>query len=245
MHTSDLPSIRTLLGVWAHPDDEAYLSAGLMLRVSRQGGRVVCLTATNGERGTDNPGEWPPERLGPHRIAELTRALQHVNAEPPRLLGLPDGGCHAIEPDGPVAAIGRAIEELRPDLIVTFGPDGMTGHPDHVAVSGWATRAAYERDTPIVYATVTPQFMRHNAARHRRLGIFPPGYPHPAIDGDQLVAGSLDDEELERKRAVLDAHASQTAGLARMMGSAAFTRWWATEWFRAPRASERTAQIAS
>ena len=60
---------RTVLGIWAHPDDETYLFRGFMARTVRDGGRGVCVHATAGERGTDDARCWPPDRLGPHRIA--------------------------------------------------------------------------------------------------------------------------------------------------------------------------------
>ena len=53
-------SRRTLLGVWAHPDDEAYMSAGLMAEFRRRGDRVVIVCATLGEHGTNDPRSWPP-----------------------------------------------------------------------------------------------------------------------------------------------------------------------------------------
>src|SRR5947208_14585633 len=64
MDTIDIDDTKTAMGVWAHPDDESYLSAGLMLRVAGRGGRVVCVTMTRGEQGTDDPERWPPHRLG-------------------------------------------------------------------------------------------------------------------------------------------------------------------------------------
>ena len=61
----------TVLGIWAHPDDEAFLSAGLMAAARDAGNRVVCVTATLGEHGTDNPARWPPHRLRALRRHEL------------------------------------------------------------------------------------------------------------------------------------------------------------------------------
>src|SRR3954463_12618327 len=84
---------RTLLGVWAHPDDEAYLTAGLMAEHRRRGDRVVVVTATLGERGTSDPAAGPPERLARLRRAELRDALAAVGVDEVRVLGLPDGGC--------------------------------------------------------------------------------------------------------------------------------------------------------
>jgi hypothetical protein len=138
MNTRD-PSIdlrpgTTVLGVWAHPDDEAYLSAGLMLRTVARGGRVVCLHATRGELGTDDPVAWPPDRLAHLREQELARALAVAGVREHEILGLADGECATTDPDGPIRWISAAITRLQPDLVVTFGSDGMTGHPDHVAV---------------------------------------------------------------------------------------------------------------
>ena len=144
---------RTLLGVWAHPDDEAYLSAGLMAEFRRRGDRVVVVTATLGERGTTDPHAWPPERLAPVRRAELRRSLAAVGVEELRVLGLPDGDC---EQHDATDAIAGFITVLQPDLVVTFGPDGMTGHPDHRAVSRWTTRAmdVAQPGTTLWYATL-------------------------------------------------------------------------------------------
>ena len=65
----------TILGVWAHPDDEAYLSAGLMRLALENGQRVVCVTATRGELGTEDPSTWPPHRLAAAREVELAASF--------------------------------------------------------------------------------------------------------------------------------------------------------------------------
>src|SRR5688500_12111289 len=62
-----ISALGTILGVWAHPDDEAYLTAGLMALARRQGNDVVVATATLGEHGTDDPAAWPPARLADRR----------------------------------------------------------------------------------------------------------------------------------------------------------------------------------
>ena len=58
---SDVGALGTILGIWAHPDDEAYLSGGLMALARDTGSRVVCVTATRGELGTPDPRAWPPD----------------------------------------------------------------------------------------------------------------------------------------------------------------------------------------
>ena len=70
----DIGSLGTILGVWAHPDVEAYLAGGLMAMATDHGSRVVCVTATRGEFGTADPRRRP-DRLAAQRTAELARCL--------------------------------------------------------------------------------------------------------------------------------------------------------------------------
>ena len=72
MTTKNRTNLGTILSVWAHPDDETYLSAGIMASARDQGLRVVCTSATAGEHGTSDPQAWPPSRLGQVRSWEAT-----------------------------------------------------------------------------------------------------------------------------------------------------------------------------
>ena len=72
---TDAARLGTVLGIWAHPDDEAFLSAGLMAAARDAGQRVVCVTATLGEYGTSDPGSWPPTRMARVRERELQASL--------------------------------------------------------------------------------------------------------------------------------------------------------------------------
>src|SRR5690606_10285963 len=105
------------------------------------GGRVVCAYATLGEAGTPDPAAWPPDRLAPRRRAELSAALAIAGADEPILFGFPDGGCDEVDDRDGSTAVAVLIEQLRPDRIVTFGPDGVTVHPDHRAVTRWVLQA--------------------------------------------------------------------------------------------------------
>ena len=80
-----------MLGIWAHPDDEAYLSGGLMALARDAGQRVVCLTATRGELGTTDPWRWPPHQLAVERTLELARCLDLLGGPEHRWLGFADG----------------------------------------------------------------------------------------------------------------------------------------------------------
>jgi hypothetical protein len=77
----DISDLGTVLGVWAHPDDETFLTAGLMALARAGGYRVVCATATRGEHGTDDPDRWPPARLGRLREYELAAALAALDVQ--------------------------------------------------------------------------------------------------------------------------------------------------------------------
>ncbi len=250
------PLPRRLLGVWAHPDDEAYLSAGLMARVAAAGGRVTVITATRGEKGTDDPERYDSDRFGAHREAELRASLAVLGVDDVRFLDLRDGECELADDDPMVDAVGRVMDEVQPDAVVTFGPDGMTNHADHIAVGRWTTaawmgrrdgdparmgRGAVDPAGDLLYATVTNEFATTNRELHDRLGVFgdfADGQPR-SVGRDRVALGcALTDAELDRKRAALAAHASQTDGLAALMGEATYRTWYREETFRRPTASE-------
>jgi LmbE family N-acetylglucosaminyl deacetylase len=230
---------RTLLGVWAHPDDEAYLSAGLMAEHRRRGDRVVVVTATLGERGTSDPVAWPPEKLAVLREQELRSALAAVDVDELHLLGLMDGECTWNDGTDRIAEL---ITQIEPDVIVTFGPDGMTNHPDHRAVSAWATDAwrATRTDAALWYATLGTDFHAKWGALSDHVGLWAE-QPTPPCTPDRDLAAriTLDNESLDRKLAALQAHASQTTGLIEAVGIGTYREWWRTEYFVA---AARTAQ---
>jgi LmbE family N-acetylglucosaminyl deacetylase len=164
----------TILGVWAHPDDEAYLSAGLMAAARDAGQRVACVTATRGEHGTADPTAWPPERLGRRREAELRASLAALGVTEHEFLGYPDGGCAQVHADSAVQRIAAIMTDVAPDTVVTFGPDGLTGHTDHRTVSAWTT-AAHALAAPrarLLYATTTDLFADRWHDLHTQLDVF-------------------------------------------------------------------------
>jgi len=221
-----------MLGVWAHPDDEAYLSAGLMAELRRRGHRVVVVTATLGEHGTSDPATWPPERLARFRHAELRNSLAALDVDDLRLLGYEDGTCAAH--DG-TAAIAAVIADVQPDLIVTFGPDGITGHPDHRAVSRWTTDAwvATRPEAELWYPTYTADFHRRWGPLNDRIGLWADQPSLPWADGADLVRSScLLDDLLDRKIAALEAHGSQSRSLIELIGPATYREWVRVESFR-------------
>ncbi|MEA2508479.1 MAG: N-acetyl-D-myo-inositol-2-amino-2-deoxy-alpha-D-glucopyranoside deacetylase, partial [Actinomycetota bacterium] len=152
-----MSALGTILSVWAHPDDETYLCAGVMAQAVDEGNRVVCVTATRGEAGSQDEERWPLATLGAVREEELRAALAALGITEHEWLDYPDGGCDQIPQEEAVIKLGALFDEVQPDTVLTFGPDGMTGHPDHKAISGWTTAAFEQAAKPgasLYYATV-------------------------------------------------------------------------------------------
>lgn len=224
----------TILRIWAHPDDEAYLSGGLMALARDNGSRVVCATATRGELGTPDPDTRPPQRLAAARTGELARCLKILGVTEHHWLGYRDGQCAALDASDAVAQLCRLIEHVRPDTVVTFGPDGITGHPDHQAVSAWAT-AAFDRaaapGTRLLYAAFAERRVPRWTALNESLEIFPPGYPITVPALQLAVDLVLDTDTAARKVRALAAQSIQTAGLIATMGVDCYTAWVGDESF--------------
>jgi 2-polyprenyl-6-methoxyphenol hydroxylase-like FAD-dependent oxidoreductase/LmbE family N-acetylglucosaminyl deacetylase len=231
---ADAAALGTVLGVWAHPDDETYLSSGLMILARRAGHRVVCVTATRGEHGTSDPDRWPPERLARTRDHEVRAAMAVLGVDDHRILGLEDGTLADLDPAEGTRLVADLLADVRPDTIVTFGPDGMTGHPDHRAVAAWVRTAWDDLPAPrplLLRATTTDRFARRFADVHAELDVFGPGLPLRTADAEVAVAVHLDDELQDTKLAALKSQATQVAPVLAAMGEDRFRSWFAEETF--------------
>jgi LmbE family N-acetylglucosaminyl deacetylase len=223
----------TVLGVWAHPDDEAYLSAGIMGAVRDAGHRVVLATATYGEHGTPDPERWPPAEMAAVRQREQRASLDLIDVREHRWLGLVDGTLADVPVGDGEALVAALIAEVSPDTILTFGPEGMTGHSDHRAVSAWTTVAwrSSGSQARLLYATQTPEFHATWGEVNERVGIWTYGEPPVTPEAELAAHHVMNGAELDRKIAALRAHVSQTAGLVDAVGEADFRRWWSAESF--------------
>ena len=231
---AEVADLGTLLGIWAHPDDEAYLSGGLMALARDAGSPVVCVTATRGELGTPDPVAWPPHRLAVERTGELARSLAVLGVVEHHWLGYPDGGCPDVPAGEVVERLSDLVADVAPDTVVTFGPDGFTGHPDHQTVSTWAT-AAFDRAAPgaarLLYARSSAQRSARWAELNASLDIFPPGYPLLAAPEDLAVDLVLDPATADRTVRALAAQTTQTAGLFDLRGRDRYAAWVGEETF--------------
>jgi LmbE family N-acetylglucosaminyl deacetylase len=226
----------TLLGVWAHPDDEAYLSSGLMAQAARDGSRVVCVTATRGEGGSMDEQRWPPTELGAVRERELMASLAHLGVTEHYFLDLPDVGMDTAlpEPDGR-QRVRELVEQLQPDTIVTFGPEGMTGHEAHKSVCDWATEA-FNTSAPsgakLYYATHSREWADEWVSRLDEFEIFGPGTPVVVSRADLDLVFDLPPDILELKMRAMDEHESQLEGLFMVFGRDKLAEAMQTESFR-------------
>ncbi len=223
-----------MLSVWAHPDDETYLCAALMAEAVRAGRRVVCVTATRGELGSTDETLWPPgDPLAAVRTQELATALALLGVTEHIWLDYPDGGCEDVGDRVAVARIKAIVDEVGPGDILTFGPDGMTGHSDHQAVSRWATAAVDGTPCRVHYATNTPEWLDRYREPLDALGVFmgaePPCTPREELSLYLQATGDL----LDRKTAALFSQISQLQPLREALGEDFLREGFAEECFRA------------
>jgi LmbE family N-acetylglucosaminyl deacetylase len=136
-----------LLAVLAHPDDESLGVGGTLAKYAAEGVDVFLLTATRGDAGryrgfrVDEPQHPGPLALGNIREAELRAAASTLGVREVSLLDYHDQQLDQARPREAVADIVGHLRRIRPDVVVTFGPDGAYGHPDHVAISQFTTAA--------------------------------------------------------------------------------------------------------
>jgi LmbE family N-acetylglucosaminyl deacetylase len=143
-----------LMAVLAHPDDESLGVGGTLAKYAAEGVEVFLLTATRGEGGryrglrADDPNHPGPAALAKIREEELRAAASALGVLEVSLLDYHDQQLDRAKPREAVARIVGHLRRVRPDVVVTFGPDGAYGHPDHVAISQFTTAATVAAADP-------------------------------------------------------------------------------------------------
>lgn len=230
----------TILGIWAHPDDEAWLSAGLMATAVDAGRRVVCVTATRGEAGFPADDDRSPTQRAAVRETEMTASLAILGVTEHRYLGYPDGGCAQVPDEEAVTTLADVIADVRPDTVLTFGPDGATGHQDHIAACRWTTMA-FARAAPararLLYATKTREWEQEFMAGidPATIMMVPDLEPESVDSADLAVWFSCGDAVVARKVAALRAQVSQIERFVLEVGIDLFTELVREEFYREPR----------
>lgn len=229
-HNELIEALGNIVTVWAHPDDETYLTGGLMAMARQSGAQVTCVIATDGDFAESAADRRAAGRL---RRKELHRALDALGVQDRELLHLPDGGCADIDDAWAAETIGRTLESRRPDTIITFGPDGLTGHADHRAVSRWTTIAA-RRAAPasrLLHPTLTPELAAGDRDITDRYPIYDEGLPATHDRASLALHLQLEGHWLDTKMRALQCHRSQTRALIDSIGPARYRRWVAAEPF--------------
>jgi len=190
-----------LLAVFAHPDDEAYRPGGTLALLARHGVRVHLLTATRGESGScGDPPLCAPEELPAVRGRELRCACAALGIEPPRLLDYKDGHLSEADPEEVIAQILKIVDEVCPQVVLSFGPDGLSGHPDHIIIGQCAAEAFRRADeVAALYTVAVPRSVAERLDM-RRVQSVP----------DEAIALSVNVSTVwETKLAAIRCHATQ------------------------------------
>ena len=134
-----------LLGVFAHPDDETFCAGGTFARYAEQGAEIMVVSATRGQAGQIRDAAVGDRRtIAAVREAELHLACERLGITTVRCLDHVDGTLADAEFAALVDEVAEVIGEFRPDVVITFGPDGGYGHPDHVTISAVTTAACQQ-----------------------------------------------------------------------------------------------------
>jgi LmbE family N-acetylglucosaminyl deacetylase len=164
-HSAWAQSSRPILAVFAHPDDERVIGP-LLSKLAREGRETQLVIATDGSQGIRDFAHIPagPE-LAAARTKEALCAANRLGVRKLHIIGLPDGGLASFDVLGKLRpAIAAIIDSLKPAAIITFGPEGGTGHPDHRLVGDVVTQIvqsdARYANTDLLYASLPTERLR-------------------------------------------------------------------------------------
>ncbi len=224
----------SLLAVFAHPDDEAFSSGGILSHYAKLGVRVELLCATRGEAGKITDPNLSISDLGKHRELELRKACSIMGISEPRFMDYHDSGrLERLQKDDPLATINidylemeqkiiEVIKETKPQVMLTFDPHGGYNHPDHLSVYRAASAAffssGYLADAPqrLFFTAFPLETMREWIKQPS--GPMTPGMTPEVfgVSADTIAVKFDGSAYTEQKLAALDAHGSQTGQNSRM-----------------------------
>ena len=238
---------RVLLAVFAHPDDET-VAGPILARYARQGVQVYLAIATRGEKGVNDFAKIPGgDPLAEARRAEATCACKQLGIEPPIFFNLNDGELGAMTT--PLAKnihavaheVRKLIERLHPQVIVTWGPEGGYGHPDHRLVSDAVTEVVQSQDseTKLYYPGLTPQQAKSLN------GVWPADLPfHTTAPAYLTVSVSYTEKDFENYKRAFECHKSQfTTEKFQVLEKAMGEGWQGTVSFREWNSTRRASDL--
>ena len=203
-----------LIAFIPHPDDESYSFGGTIALLAKAGWECFIECASYGERGKRHDGgPATPNAVAEVREAELEASCALLGATPPVFWGLPDGEMRLHR--GEHQRIEQLISKLRPELLLTLGPDGAYGHPDHIALHGWVFEKwetmADPRPTLLFPVFAGGLFLPQYEKCRGMMGD-PPDPPAEAIGSDRWHYQVPLDGVRKAKLASIAAHRSQLPG---------------------------------
>ncbi len=220
----------TLLAVFPHPDDEAFSMGGTLAKYAAEGCDVHLVTATRGEAGEiRDPSLATKANLPQVREQELRCACEAYGIHPPHLLDYVDGQLAIVHQGQAVGKLVRIIRELKPQVMVTYGPEGVYGHYDHIAVHRWATIAfdlaadascfpdqiggacAPHQVSKLYYVVVPEEMVAWMSQGGRPAAVILDGVPFPMVGyrREQITAVIDIGDYLGAKLSGLSCHATQ------------------------------------
>lgn len=143
---------QTAAFIYAHPDDETFLSGCLIRQMADQGDNPILLLATRGEAGNKNGHvqHLSKEELAIVREKEMGKAAAILGLSLVEQLGFPDGKLNMVKQEEALEGVIAFINKHRPQSLFTFPEDGGNGHPDHIAISKLTTQAFLSGRCPSV-----------------------------------------------------------------------------------------------
>jgi N-acetyl-1-D-myo-inositol-2-amino-2-deoxy-alpha-D-glucopyranoside deacetylase len=249
-----------LLAIFPHPDDETFSAAGVMAAAVARGVPVTVITATRGEAGESSiAGLDDPERLGVVRERELREAMRQIGVPDVRWLGYRDSGMAGspsaehprafvrVPLETAAATLVPHIRSVQPQVIITFGAEGLYGHPDHLHMHHVVLRAIQlaadpaHKDRATAQPWQTPALYFAAFPREEMLTLFDrPDSPLRSLPEDARANLGTPRSEIthtitiepwrESKRAAIAAHRTQTAEGGPLAGVAPEVREWQLSW---------------
>jgi LmbE family N-acetylglucosaminyl deacetylase len=187
---------RHMVVVLAHPDDESFPLGGTLAKYVAEGVAISLVCATKGEAGI--PG-LPREETAQLRERELLAATAVLGLSGVRFLGWQDGDLEKADESTVIQQLIAILTEIQPEVVITFGPDGISGHPDHVAIHRLTT-AAFEQSRMDGFL----YYIAPSEATQQGCGVIPSN----AIAGGPAISIDVGDFLVTKVKA-MQCHASQ------------------------------------
>src|SRR5712691_6534810 len=188
--------VEKLMAILAHPDDESLGNGGMLAKYAAEGIEIHLVVATRGERGwPGKESEYPGlETLGKLREAEVRAAANVLGLHSVYFLDYLDGDLDEAHPAEAIAKIVRYLRLVRPGVVVTFGPYGGYGHPDHIAISQFTTAAIVEAANPgsLYYRDLAPHSVSklyYMAETEQLFSVYQNVFGDLAMDIDNVKRG--------------------------------------------------------